>query len=856
MMQQAKVCRYSFLFLMTVLVFSPSGFLRADVSNITNADVLSEPFSCFLFSLGTYQSLGSDLSGKLTKVDLKIKNPGPVSYGKSVYLEIYESNIELNSFNDVSLSNLVWGQSRFRKVGINNYDGIVTFSEPDAGIDYNFNSSKYYYLVPRFSTSDGGGICQNSQFYGSSGPGSFSNGQYFSDSHIQDLYFNLYGLSQSTTTLSGGSSVLFIPGLEASRLYKSNSSGGENQLWESNRLLDVEALYMSENGLSINPGIYTRDIIKETNTPFPSGAFGENIYKSFSDMMDDLVSGGKIKRWESYAYDWRDGVADIVNNGTNYVDGKVSLEGTLEVLAQSSKSGKVTIVAHSNGGLIARALLKKLGDDKLAGRNNLIDRVDVLILVAVPEIGTAVAIPAMLHGYDQRIGLGLLLDEIHARELGRNMPGGYGLLPSKEYINHVDLSPVSFTDNFIPSGITTNFVSTYGNKIDSYSEYKNFLFGNEGRVNPSKTFTNLPIKISPTLFAKSESLHDSIDTWTPPSSLRVIEIAGWGLDTVASFKYYPKFTGCISGDGVGCPSPYVLDQIPIFTSDGDKTVVVPSAHYMSFQGKAEKYWVDLPKHNEQIIFDLRRNREHKDILEVNSVNNLVDSVIGKKEIVFDSVLKNIKPVDDGTRTRVSVHSPVTIDAYDVEGNHTGKICYQNSDFCYVEEKILNSSYLEFGEGKYINLPEDQMFKVKLQGTGIGTFTYESEKVLPNGTSVTSYFVDIPVTTQTQAEITLNPNTLNPELKLDVTGDGIVDFTLKPSSSFDPVIYLQIMKSTIDSLDIVASKKVAFGKRVDNIIKLIQKGKVDKAKLKADKFKVIFEKNISKPDSKHPKPKKL
>ena len=174
----------------------------------------------------------------------------------------------------------------------------------------------------------------------------------------------------------------------------------------------------------------------------------------------------------------------------------------------------------------------------------------------------------------------------------------------------------------------------------------------------------------------------------------------------------------------------------------------------------------------------------------------------------------------------------------------------------MEKNILNSSYLEFGEGKYINLPEDQMKSVKLQGINVGTFTYESEKVLPNDTSTISSFVDIPVTTQTQAEIVLNSTTQIPQLKLDVTGDGITDFTLAPSATFDPITYLQIMKATIDSLDLSRAKIKAFDKRVDGIIKLIQKGKIDKAKLKAEKFKSVLEKKLAKPDPKHIKPKKL
>ncbi len=652
----------------------------------------------------------------------------------------------------------------------------------------------------------------------------------------------------------GASNVLFIPGLEASRLYKQGILF-EDQLWEPNNKIDVEQLYLDVNGNSLNSGIYTRDIIKETNTPLPSGFAGQNVYKSFSNMMDGLVGSGKINRWESYAYDWRQEVQDIVYNGTNYFDEKISLEGMLDLLSESSQNGKVTIVAHSNGGLIAKALLKKLQDDKLAGLNNLIDKVDNLILVAVPQIGTALAVPATLHGYDQRILGGILLDEIHARELGRNMLSGYGLLPSREYIKHVGISPVTFIDGAIPSGVTTSLVGAYGSSIDSYIEYINFIFGNEGRVSPAIDRTDLPIKLSANLFHKAEVLHDSIDSFAPPASLRVIEVAGWGLRTVASFQYYPKFTGCLStGLGVGCNNVYMLDQEPEFTIDGDGTVIGPSAQYMSFLGKAEKYWVDLPTHNRDLR-RLRRNREHKDILEVDSLNNLINSVIENKEIVLDNVLRDTMPVYTGDLLRISVHSPVSMDAYDSEGNHTGKICPPTSDFCYIEEGIVNSSYLEFGEGKYINLPESEFGEVRLQGTGIGTFTYESEKVSPDGAVEISRFVDIPVTTQTQAKIVLNQNN-TPELKLDVTGDGMSDFTILPKNSFDPVTYLQIMKATVNSLDLNQIRKNNFERRINNIIKSIQKGKIDKTTLRVERFRLVLDKRISKTDPKHPKIKRL
>src|SRR3989338_8323063 len=320
--------------------------------------------------------------------------------------------------------------------------------------------------------------------------------------------------------------------------------------------------------------------------------------------MDQLATDQKINEWQAFAYDWRQSPDDVVVTPQKYNDGTtLSLMPLLKVLEQSSKNGKVTIVTHSNGGLVAKALLKKLQDDKNAGINNLIDNVDVLIMVAAPEIGTASATPAIMHGYDQAIVGGWLMDETHARELGRNMPGAYGLLPSKAYIDHVSASPATFVDTATPSNVSTKLVQTFGSAISSYAEYKDFLFGSEGRTNPIIGQTNLPISLSQSLFTKAESLHDNIDNWIPPSTMRVIEVAGWGVDTLASFEYYPQSQICPAGAAT-CP-PYMLDQRPRFTADGDGTVVVPSAQYMDFLGSAEKYWLNLLN---------TENAKHSDIL--------------------------------------------------------------------------------------------------------------------------------------------------------------------------------------------------------------------------------------------------
>jgi len=71
---------------------------------------------------------------------------------------------------------------------------------------------------------------------------------------------------------AGHSSIAFIPGIQAGRLYRQQTF--ENQLWEPNAISDVNTLNMNENGTSENHDIYTRDVINETNLVLPNDPTG------------------------------------------------------------------------------------------------------------------------------------------------------------------------------------------------------------------------------------------------------------------------------------------------------------------------------------------------------------------------------------------------------------------------------------------------------------------------------------------------------------------------------------------------------------------------------------------------------
>jgi len=84
--------------------------------------------------------------------------------------------------------------------------------------------------------------------------------------------------------------------------------------------------------------------------------------------------------------------------------------------------------------------------------------------VAVPQLGTPKTIASLLHGDYQEKGFGVILKAETARELGEDMPGGYGLLPSSGYFSKVSDPVVIFDTN---SDTTTLFHSSYGEKIQN-----------------------------------------------------------------------------------------------------------------------------------------------------------------------------------------------------------------------------------------------------------------------------------------------------------------------------------------------------------------------------------------------------
>ncbi len=536
------------------------------------------------------------------------------------------------------------------------------------------------------------------------------------------------------------SNVLFIPGMEASRLYKDT-----NTLWEPNRNADIDKLYMNELGESIDNSIYTKDIL--------DSAFGfKNIYKNLIAMMNGVVAEKTINKWLPFPYDWRMSIEDVVYGNTKVSTTSISLIKTIEGLAKDSKTGKVIIVAHSNGGLVSKLLLKALEEK---GESNIVEKV---IQIAVPELGTPQALLAMLHGYNQSILGGLFLSKNNSRTFSKNVPGAYGLLPSKEFFNRNS------------TNIITDVFSNNNNLfIDTYESMKEFLLNNYY----SKSITddiNTPLLLNTNLISKSENTHSLIDSWKHSSTTNILSIIGWGLTTPEGIKY-EKDKHCKARKAKICSVAFLAKN----TYSGDGTVLTNSNSYNS----DKTVFFNLKKMNSEM--DKKIN--HANILESTEILNSVKNQISKNILSFDygKYFTDTVPIDNEKVLTIKVYSPIDIHIYDKLGRHTGII--QNpvigKDLESYENNINSSYYADFDRIKMIQVPYGDDYEIVLEGNDNGVFSLDIEISEQNNIIASTSFSELPVNPNMNIDLVVPTSTIllasSTVMNIDADGDGITEY---------------------------------------------------------------------------------
>ncbi len=609
------------------------------------------------------------------------------------------------------------------------------------------------------------------------------------DVYFDDLVDSPQPVFDEECTSDCYSNVLFLPGVEGSRLYET-VQGDENALWEPSDDSDALKLQMDASGTSLHD-VYTKEgaVLDEVCVYH----ICPNIYKSFIDDMDALEDAGAIKDWAPIAYDWRLSFNELLEGGV--VDGnKISYSAStndpyiiakLKDLADSSKTGKVTIIAHSNGGLLAKALLARLGSDAP-------QYVDKVIFVATPQLGTPEAIASILHG---TAGIPFVLSNEAARQVVQNMPDAYNLLPSYDYFTYVDDPVVSFDAVTLPE-----WASKYGDVVHSTERLQNFMT-DPTRTTPAVADLDTPTVANDGLFTKAIAAHQLLDSWTPPEGIEVYAIAGWGNDTLAGIRYKKVVTNTCLREEFGMCALYgkgtELTFDPQMTIDGDGTVVAPSALW-SNGASTTQYWVDLSK----------AGKDHKNILELKNIRDLIDSIIIKDTYssLPEFITKNMPQAANKNRLHFVLHSPLTLGFLDSNGEYTGSTATTT---------LLNNpdiQYRRYGDVQTLSIPGEEAGSVIMRGVAAGSFTLDVAQTNGSDIIATTSFQGVPSATSTIATLSIVPTqapTNSGVLQVDFDGDGKADTTLQAKQDALVLPDLLPPEATI-SADVAARDLAVFG----------------------------------------------
>ncbi len=587
------------------------------------------------------------------------------------------------------------------------------------------------------------------------------------------LYHPWVGASSTTCSVDCNSSVMFLPGFESSRLYVP-SLLGENKIWEPNSIVSHDVANLDMNNSSAANIVYTKEksIIDTAYNGLPFVSSRYDVYASLIAQMNALATGTTplINEWEPIAYDWRLDYDALLNAG-NKIGEKIYYRGTnaatstpyiiqeLQRLAASSRTKKVTIVAHSNGGLLAKALTNALGTTTAS------QLIDKIVMIATPQLGTPKAIGALLSGYDQALPLQVFqafLTNADARALALSTPAAYNLLPSSEYFDDIQNPVVTFDPATLPWWVTK-----YGSSISSASQLRNFLTDST-RPSPQYSDMKTPGVANLALFDSAQSVHNSLDNWTPPPGVQLVTIAGWGVPTLSTINYKRKPQSVL-----GISTGYATTTEFTMAIDGDGTVVDASAQWAN-GAPDTRYWINLSGYNHASSKDIK----HDNIFKAKPLQDLLAVIVSNASTsTLPQYISTSRPMYVGTDPRVyfTLHSPLTLGFIDASGNYTGSTATST---------VFNApgvDYERFGEVQWLSVPAGMAGQVAMRGTGSGSFAIDIESVNGNDVLATTTFAAIPVSTSTVATLALTGTgspTASSTLVVDSDGDGASDFSMQ------------------------------------------------------------------------------
>jgi len=510
--------------------------------------------------------------------------------------------------------------------------------------------------------------------------------------------------------------VIIVPGIMGTQLIK--DYGDKSEIWPNMTTMLTSFYDEFLTDLLLKP-----DGTENPDFPITVGDImskvtiaGNTVLDTWDGMINTLTAGGYVEGKDLFVfpYDWRKGDADDAVLLKNKID---------DVIAQTGAS-KVDIIAHSMGGLVAQKYVVDNGADKI----------DKLFFIGTPHLGAPKAYKALMYGDDMGIRFGFsILQPAEVKLISQNMPSVFDLLPSRIYVDG-DLS----SDTATPVKYVYDATASTSKWLD-YDETKNFMI-NHG--------------VNEVIFPQAENLHADTDSFNLPVE-KVYNFSGCGLTKTVSRiieKREKSWTSLWQK---------VVDDYSIDYTNGDETVPLISAVG------------PFGNHNYYV-----KGSAHSELPSASGVPDTIFSILSGSSLPSESNISTSIDSCDVTGRAISTHSPVIMDIYDDENNHTGSTSTGD-----IEYGIPGVSYDTIGSDTFVFLPQDGNYHIVITATDTGAYNFYTTDIGPNDLKISqSYWNDIPLKSLAEKfEIDFSSTNIDYIIKADEDNDGVFETSYSPSA---------------------------------------------------------------------------
>ena len=537
--------------------------------------------------------------------------------------------------------------------------------------------------------------------------------------------------------------VVLIPGIVGSRLVRAVNG---KEVWPdvNDMLLSPDDGYLDDLALAPNGSeiagkeMMANSIIDQESVLGISASYYRPLLQALTN--DGYGSGTKLF---AFPYDWRLGIPSAA----------AALTNTIAAARAASPDGKISIVAHSMGGLVLKEYLAGLPDASF---------IDKVVLLGDPQLGAPLAFKDLNYGDNLGFQIPLLnldiLNHGEVKKIVQNMPSLYDLLPSRAYI----------ADN-------GGYVQDFRNGGDAVLDYD---------ATTRAMLADPADSRNGDLIASAGTLHDTIDG-AAMKAPDVYNIVGCSEPTITGYRIYDS--------GV----------VDVTRTDGDGIVPVVSA--MDRADGFKNYFISGSK----------TGITHTDLVSDERVARLVTAILDGGASSFalpDGFSTTTSSCFDGNGfVEFSAHHAGGLTLQNSDGSFTGVNASGT-----VDVGISGSTYDVIGDNYFITVPAGSDYRVIAQSsssddlivTATGykgndatqTATYVVSSTAPSGggsmntTTATLYFSGSGV--PAGAKITQSEN-VNSSTS-DDAGSSTIGFSVAPivGSSSNDVVPPQITVSGI------------------------------------------------------------